>query len=154
MFTSKSLIVYGGEKNSITVAEIDLYYRRGNGVRGPTHSSWRHPFSLAFLTSLFTSCERARVVTSRVSGISTITRSSTPRHATSRPEPGTTMPPATCSVRTIRAHELAWQRPLKHGERTQSAVAKNTGLVCLCRQKFGNRREVSNIIPTCGAATD
>jgi hypothetical protein len=58
------------------------------------------PASRHLLTSLFTSCERARVVTSSVSGMSTITRSSTPRQATSRPEPGTTIPPATCSVST------------------------------------------------------
>ena len=71
------------------------------------HSSLRHPDSLAFLTSLFTSCERARVVTSSVSGISTMTRSSTPKAATSRPEPGTTMPPATCSVSTVGSRELS-----------------------------------------------
>lgn len=40
------------------------------------------------------------MVTSKVSGMSTITRSSTPRHVMRRPEPGTTIPPATCSVST------------------------------------------------------
>ena len=59
-----------------------------------------HPASRHFFTNRFTSCERARVVTSNVSGMSTITRSSTPKQAINLPEPGTTMPPATCSVST------------------------------------------------------
>ena len=40
------------------------------------------------------------MVTSKVSGMSTITRSSTPKHVMRRPDPGTTIPPATCSVST------------------------------------------------------
>ena len=47
------------------------------------------------------------MVTSKVSGMSTITRSSTPRHAMRRPEPGTTIPPATCSVSTGQKNEMS-----------------------------------------------
>src|SRR5580698_606116 len=87
-------------------------------VNRVAHSSLRHPASLALLTSLFTSCERARVVTSSVSGISTMTRSSTPKAATSRPEPGTTMPPATCSVSTVGLRELSSANTTKTQRRT------------------------------------
>jgi hypothetical protein len=65
------------------------------------------PFLRHFLTSVLTSWERARVVTMRASGRSTMTRSSTPRQATRRPDPGTTMPPKACSETTVYT-ELAF----------------------------------------------
>ena len=65
-----------------------------------SYKSSFHPASLVFLTRRFTSWDRALVVTSKVSGMSTITRSSTPRHVMRRPDIGTTIPPATCSVST------------------------------------------------------
>ena len=68
---------------------------------GGFQSSFFQPCSLHFFTNRLTSCERARVVTIRVSGMSTTIMSSTPNKATRRPDPGTMIPPATCSVRTV-----------------------------------------------------
>ena len=88
-----------------------------------------HPWSLHFLTRRLTSWERARVVTRRVSGMSTTIRSSTPSKETRRPDPGTTIPPATCSVKTVHIVR-AYSFPSITRKPTKTAVTKNTGLIC------------------------
>jgi len=80
-------------KNGLDRLRSDVRARGGQ-------SKFFQPCSLHFFTNRLTSCERARVVTIKVSGMSTTMMSSTPNKVTRRPDPGTMIPPATCSVRT------------------------------------------------------
>lgn len=88
------------------------------------------------------------MVTSRVSGMSTMTKSSTPRQAMRRPEPGTTIPPATCSVRTIIGGVNKYYNGTLLKELTQIAVAKDTRLIGLRGNEVSEGREITDIVPT------
>jgi hypothetical protein len=79
--------------------------------------------------------------------MSTITRSSTPRQAIRRPDPGTTMPPATCSVTTEKSLSEIIIIIIKVF-RTKVVITQNAGLVSLGWQEVSERREIADIIPT------
>lgn len=79
--------------------------------------------------------------------MSTMTRSSTPKQAMRRPDPGTTMPPATCSVRTKR--EVSSNIGQGKGNKlTETGIAKDTGLVGFGRDEIRKGRPVTYIVPT------
>ena len=108
--------------------------------------NYSRSFHPASLTNRFTSCEQARVVTSSVSGMSMMTRSSTPKQAISLPEPGATMPPATCSVSTGKPPSAT---PCKgFGERA-AHQGKDAYLIGFGGQEIRQGREVADVIPTC-----
>lgn len=79
--------------------------------------------------------------------MSTMTRSSTPKQAMRRPDPGTTMPPATCSVRTEREVSSGFEQ--WQGKRlTETGIAEDTGLVGFGRDEIRKGRPVTYIVPT------
>src|ERR1700722_7467059 len=76
-----------------------------------------------------------------------MTRSSTPKQAMSRPEPGTTMPPATCSVNTVQSKELSTCYTKQLDIHTKVTISKIAGLIGLRGQRLCERREIANIVP-------
>lgn len=84
--------------NHGSVGDTTARKRKGCGnLIGDLYVVFFHiALSLHFATSFFKSWLLARVVTKSASGVSTMTKSSTPRQATRRWERGAMIPPATC----------------------------------------------------------
>jgi hypothetical protein len=70
-------------------------------------------------------------------------------HAMSLPDPGTTMPPATCSVKTMKPNQQTLVYPLANIEpHTKVVVSKHTWLISFGGKQICQRGEVTDIVPT------